>query len=182
NPNPGLFAVMRPLTYAETLIDYHLCSHPKYKFTRECPSGSSVPLTQKQFLHHTDIIPGIMHWKRFQSLLLSSLPETSKTEKTQSCDSFNLVMLPVNVPAILDALPEEDRLETVERELCEQNVDIILTPEMIEVEFPMLDYKDTKKEKELQDQAQPVEKAADKVLEEMRNLRGKALNPYLILE
>ncbi|XP_036742545.2 cilia- and flagella-associated protein 221 isoform X2 [Manis pentadactyla] len=149
NPNPGLFAVMHPLTYAETLIDYHLCSHPKYKFTRECHSGSSILLTQKQFLHHTDIIPGIMHWKRFQSLLLSYLSETSKAETTQSCDSFNLVMLPVNVPAILDALPEEDRLETVERELCEQNVDVILTPEMIEVEFPMLDYKDTKKEKQV---------------------------------
>nr|XP_017509152.2 cilia- and flagella-associated protein 221 isoform X2 [Manis javanica] len=148
NPNPGLFAVMHPLTYAETLIDYHLCSHPKYKFTRDYHSGSSIPLTQKQFLHHTDIIPGIMHWKRFQSLLLSSLSETSKAETTQSCDSFNLVMLPVNVPAILDTLPEEDRLETVERELCEQNVDVILTPEMIEVEFPMLDYKDTKKEKQ----------------------------------
>ena len=42
-----------PLTYAETLIDYHLCSHPKYKFTHESHRGSSIPLTQKQFLHHT---------------------------------------------------------------------------------------------------------------------------------
>ena len=32
-------------------------------------------------------------------------------------------------------------------ELCEQSVEIMLTPEMIEVEFPMLDYKNTKKEK-----------------------------------
>lgn len=32
-----------------------------------------------------------------------------------SCDSFNLVMLPENVPAVLHALPEEDRLETAER-------------------------------------------------------------------
>lgn len=53
NPSPGLFAVMHPLTYAETLIDYHLCSHPKYRFTKESHSGSSIPLTQKQFLHHT---------------------------------------------------------------------------------------------------------------------------------
>lgn len=42
-----------PLTYAETLIDYHLCPHPKYKFVRESHRGSSIPLTQKQFLHHT---------------------------------------------------------------------------------------------------------------------------------
>lgn len=53
NPNPGLFAVKHPLTYAETLIDYHLCPHPKYKFIRESHRGSSIPLTQKQFLHHT---------------------------------------------------------------------------------------------------------------------------------
>ena len=53
NPSPGLFAVKHPLTYVETLIDYHLCSHPKYKFTKECHYGSSIPITQKQFLHHT---------------------------------------------------------------------------------------------------------------------------------
>ncbi|XP_073864968.1 cilia- and flagella-associated protein 221 isoform X7 [Macaca fascicularis] len=182
NPNPGLFAVMHPLTYAETSIDYHLCSHPKYKITKESHHGSSIPVTQKQFLHHTDIIPGIMHWKSFQSLVLSCLPDPSKVETTKSCDSFNSFMLPIDVPAILDALPEEDRLETVERELCEQNVEVILTPEMIKVEFPMLNYKDIKKEKEVKDQAQPAEKAGEKLLEEMRNLRGKALNTYLILE
>ncbi|XP_045682058.1 cilia- and flagella-associated protein 221 [Phyllostomus hastatus] len=182
NPSPGLFAVMHPLTYAETLIDYHLCSHPKYKYTKESHSGSSIPLTQKQFLHHTDIIPGVMHWKRFQSMVLSSLPETVATETTQSCDSLNSAMLPINVPAILNALPEEDRLETVERELCEQNIEVMLTPEMIEMEFPMLDHKDTKKEKEVRDQAQPMEKAGEKVLEEMKTLQTKVLNPYLILE
>uniref|UniRef100_A0A8I5YQS2 Cilia- and flagella-associated protein 221 n=1 Tax=Pongo abelii TaxID=9601 RepID=A0A8I5YQS2_PONAB len=182
NPNPGLFAVMHPLTYAETSIDYHLCSHPKYKFTKESRHGSSIPVTQKQFLHHTDIIPRIMHWKSFQSLVLSSLPDPSKMETTKSCDSFNSFMLPIDVPAILDALPEEDRLETVERELCEQNVEVMLTPEMIKVEFPMLNYKDIRKEKEVKDQAQPAEKAGEKLLEEMRNLRDKALNTYLILE
>ncbi|ELV10286.1 Primary ciliary dyskinesia protein 1 [Tupaia chinensis] len=151
NPNPGLFPVMRPLTYAETLIDYHLCSHPKYKFTKETHDGSSIPLTQKQFLHHTDIIPGIMHWKKFQSLALSSLPNTAKLEATQS-------------------------------ELCEQNVEVTLTPEMIQAEFPILDHKDTKKEKEAKDQAQPAEKVREKVVEETRNLRSKALNASLILE
>ncbi|ELK25709.1 Primary ciliary dyskinesia protein 1 [Myotis davidii] len=182
NPNPGLFAVKHPLTYTETLIDYYLCTHPKYKFTKDSHSGSSIPLTQKQFLHHTDIIPGVMHWKRFQPLVLASLPDTSKAEATQSCDSLSSDMLPIDVPATLKALPEEDRLDTAERELCEQNVEIMLTPEMIEVEFPMLDHKDTKKEKEVRDQAQPPEKTGDKVLEEMKNVRAKALNSYLILE
>ncbi|XP_026911777.2 cilia- and flagella-associated protein 221 isoform X4 [Acinonyx jubatus] len=181
NPNPGLFPVMHPLTYAETLIDYHLCPHPKYKFIKESHRGSSIPLTQKQFLHHTDIIPGIMNWCKFQPLALSFLPETSKTETTQRCDPFNSVMLPINAPAVLEALPEEDRLETAERELYEQNVEVILTPEIIEAEFPILDQKDTKKEKEAKEQAQPEEKAGEKVLEEMKLLQNKALNSYLIL-
>nr|XP_023478528.1 cilia- and flagella-associated protein 221 isoform X5 [Equus caballus] len=185
NPSPGVFAVKHPLTYAETLTDYHLCSHPKYKVTKESHDGSSIPLTQRQFLHHTDIIPGIMHWKRFQPLVFSSLPETSKVETTQSCDPFEVALLPAHVPATLDALPEEDRLEAAERELCEQNIEITLTPEMIEAEFPLLDSKDTKKQKqirEVRDQAPPTEKPGEKVLEEMNILRAKALNPHLILE
>lgn len=52
NPSPGLFAMKHPLTYVETSIDYHLCTHPKYKFTKESHCSSSIPLTQKQFLHH----------------------------------------------------------------------------------------------------------------------------------
>nr|XP_044625038.1 cilia- and flagella-associated protein 221-like isoform X3 [Equus asinus] len=126
-----------------------------------------------------------MHWKRFQPLVFSSLPETSKVETTQSCDPFAVALLPAHVPATLDALPEEDRLEAAERELCEQNIEITLTPEMIEAEFPLLDSKDTKKEKqirEVRDQAPPTEKAGEKVLEEMNSLRAKALNPHLILE
>ncbi|XP_004674775.1 PREDICTED: cilia- and flagella-associated protein 221 [Condylura cristata] len=182
NPSPGLFAVMHPLTYVETSINYHLCPHPKYKFTKESHIGSSIPLTQKPFLHHTDIIPGIMHWKRFQPLVFSSLLSNYKIEAAQSCDSYNVAMIPIDVPAVLNALPEEDRLETIERELCEQNAEIMLTPEMIAVEFPMLQPKDTTKEKEVKDQAQQEEKVGEKVLEEMKNLRSKALNSYLILE
>ena len=36
--------------------------------------------------------------------------------------------------------------------------------------------------REVKDQAQPTEKAGQKVLEEMKNLRSKALSSYLILE
>ncbi|KAM5280094.1 cilia- and flagella-associated protein 221 [Ctenodactylus gundi] len=256
NPSPRLFAVKRPLPFAETQIDYHLCSHPKYKFTHACHLGSSIPLTQKQFLHHTDIIPGIMHWKRFQSLVFSTLLDPAKTETTQSYDSYNPVMLPVHTPALLDALPEEDRLETDERELCEHSIEVALTPEMIQGEFFLLDHKDTKREKyiqlrcaqqpcprlpqappcvtpppaaiarvrnrvslvkgespvnaiehledlvlaslnkfschlcmvmvelarEMKDQAQPPEKVAEKVLEEMKALQSKALNAYLVVD
>ncbi|XP_038205577.1 cilia- and flagella-associated protein 221 isoform X1 [Arvicola amphibius] len=182
NPNPGMFSVKHPLTYAETLIDYHLCSHPKYKFTHESHRGSSIPLTQKQFLHHTDIIPGIMNWKRFQPLVFSSFSDYSRTENTQKSDWYGTGMLPVNVPAPLDGLPEEDRLETMERDLCEQSIEVMLTPEMIQVEFPVLNHKEAKKEKDIKDLAQPPEKVGEKVLEEMKNLRSKALNTYLILD
>lgn len=182
NPSPGLFSVKHPLTYAETLIDYHLCSHPKYKFTHETHIGSSIPLTQKQFLHHTDIIPGIMNWKRFQPLVFSSFSDPSKMETTQRGEWYSTVMLPEDIPAPLDGLPEEDRLETTERDLCEQSIEIMLTPEMIQVEFPVLNSKEFKKEKDVKDMAQPPEKVGEKVLEEMKTLRLKALNPHLILE
>ncbi|KAM6174680.1 cilia- and flagella-associated protein 221 [Erethizon dorsatum] len=181
NPNPGLFAVKHPLTYSETSLDYHLCTHPKYKFTHEFHRGSSIPLTQKQFLHHTDIIPGIMHWKRFQSLALSAMPDPSKIETPRSCDYYNPVILPVDIPEPLDALPEEDRLEAVECELYEHSAEVILTPEMIQAEFFMLDHKDTKK-RDVKDQIQAAEKAREKVLEEVKNLQSKALNTYLIVE
>lgn len=36
--------------------------------------------------------------------------------------------------------------------------------------------------REVKDQAQPMEKARARVLEEMKNLRSKALSSYLILE
>lgn len=36
--------------------------------------------------------------------------------------------------------------------------------------------------REVKDQAQPEEKVTEKVLEELKNLRCKALNSYLILE
>lgn len=36
--------------------------------------------------------------------------------------------------------------------------------------------------REVKDQAQPTEKAGEKVLEELKNLRSKALSSYLILE
>ncbi|XP_066882004.1 cilia- and flagella-associated protein 221 isoform X3 [Kogia breviceps] len=147
NPSPGLFAVKHPLTYAETSLDYHLCTHPKYKFPEASRGGSSSPGAQKQLLRSTDVIPGVVTWKRFQSPVLSPLPETSKTEMAQSCDPFNVAMLPTDVPAVLDASPEEGRMEAIERELCEQSIDIMLTPEMMEVEFPMLEYKVTEKEK-----------------------------------
>ncbi|XP_028627355.1 cilia- and flagella-associated protein 221 [Grammomys surdaster] len=182
NPSPGLFAVKHPLTYAETLIDYHLCSHPKYKYTQESHMGSSIPLTQKQFLHHTDIIPGIMNWKKFQPLVFSSMSDASRAETTQRSDWYSPMMLPIDVPTPLEDLPEEDRLETTERDLCDQGIEVMLTPEMIQVEFPILTHRDSKKEKDFKDPAQLSEKVGERVQEEMKNLRSKALNTYLILE
>ncbi|XP_021022400.1 cilia- and flagella-associated protein 221 [Mus caroli] len=182
NPSPGLFAVKHPLTYAETLIDYHLCSHPKYKYTQESHLGSSIPLTQRQFLHHTDIIPGIMNWKKFQPLVFSSMSDPSMMEATQRSDWYSPLMLPIDVPAPLEDLPEEDRLETTERDLCDQGIEVMLTPEMVQVEFPMLIHRDSKKEKDFKDSTQSPEKVGERVQEEMKNLRSKALNTYLILD
>ncbi|EMP38332.1 Primary ciliary dyskinesia protein 1 [Chelonia mydas] len=73
NPTPGLYVFMQPLDYSETNIEYHLCPHPKYRFTKEYPIGSSIPITQKKFLHHKEVIRGVTYWRRFPSVVYSAL-------------------------------------------------------------------------------------------------------------
>lgn len=42
-------------------------------------------------------------------------------------------MLPVDVPAVLDALPEEDRIETVERYFFTCGLTVVYVPETCQV-------------------------------------------------
>lgn len=44
-------------------------------------------------------------------------PLTGPPVSSHSCDPFEVALLPAHVPATLDALPEEDRLEAAERYL-----------------------------------------------------------------
>ncbi|NXT90928.1 PCDP1 protein, partial [Anhinga rufa] len=109
NPTPGLVPVLPPLAYSETNIEYHLCPHPKYTFTKECPKGSSIPVTQKKFLHHKEVICGVMEWRRFLPVVFSTFSNTATLTSTTPRDPYSLDMLPRDIPPVLRDLPERDR-------------------------------------------------------------------------
>ncbi|XP_043851305.1 cilia- and flagella-associated protein 221 [Dromiciops gliroides] len=177
NPNPGLFALKHQMTYSEVTTDYHLCTHPKYVFTKECHKGSSVPMTQKKFLNRKDVIPGVMNWKKFSPLVLLALPDTSTITSTSCQDPYNKDMLPTEVPKILTELRKEDMMEIIEQEPGDQPSSI-LTPEMLRAEFMMLESKDAKDDK---DHPSP-EKLGIKVSQNVQNMQSKSNNRNLLLE
>nr|XP_021146856.1 cilia- and flagella-associated protein 221 isoform X1 [Columba livia]XP_021146857.1 cilia- and flagella-associated protein 221 isoform X1 [Columba livia]XP_021146858.1 cilia- and flagella-associated protein 221 isoform X1 [Columba livia] len=138
NPTPGLIPVLRPLAYSETNIEYHLCPHPKYTFTKECPKGSSIPVTQKKFLHHKEVICGVMEWRRFLPVVYSTFSNTPSLTSITPRDPYSLDMLPRDVPPVLHDLPEVDRENIIDHETDETELKMILTPEMVRAEFPQI--------------------------------------------
>ncbi|XP_028927000.1 cilia- and flagella-associated protein 221 isoform X2 [Ornithorhynchus anatinus] len=158
NPCPGLSASKMPLPYPETSMEYHVCPLPKYAFTGQSAKGSSVPVTQRRFLHRQEIIPGVMTWKTFPSVTLTTslAPSNSGRDSvSQGCDRFNADLLPLDGPTLLDHLPEEDAEHIVQREPAGAlpgddtqaphltsdltfDLTLDLTPAMLEAEFPLL--------------------------------------------
>ncbi|KFP03394.1 Primary ciliary dyskinesia protein 1, partial [Calypte anna] len=194
NPTPGLIPVLPPLAYSETNIEYHLCPHPKYTFTKECPKGSSIPVTQKKFLHHKEVICGVMEWRRFLPVLYSTFSNTPSLTTSTPRDPYSLDMLPRDVPPMLDDLPERDRENIIDHETGETEFKITLTPEMVKAEFPQVGQafseegkeQSEKEEKDLHDhpeeQIQPqTNELREKVQKHVENLKLTALNKTLIL-
>ncbi|XP_074157921.1 cilia- and flagella-associated protein 221 isoform X2 [Sminthopsis crassicaudata] len=177
NPNPGIFSMKHQMTYSEVTIDYHLCTHPKYVFTKECYKGSSIPVTQKKFLNRKNIIPGVMNWKKFSPVILSAMPDTSTITSTCYQDPYNTDILPIELPQILTELQEEDKMEIIEQEPGDQ-LSNVLTPEMLRAEFIMLESKDVKDDK---DHPLP-EKLGTKVSQNVQNMQSKSNNRNLLLE
>ncbi|NXD06089.1 PCDP1 protein, partial [Nothocercus nigrocapillus] len=138
NPTPGLFPVLPPLPYSETNIEYHLCPLPKYTFTKECPKRSSIPITQKKFLHHKEVIRGVMSWRRFLPVVYSTFSNTPTLTSTRSRDPYSLDMLPRDVPPMLNDLPERDRENINDDETDETEFEMMLTPGMVRAEFPQI--------------------------------------------
>ncbi|XP_075789335.1 cilia- and flagella-associated protein 221 isoform X3 [Pelodiscus sinensis] len=141
NPTPGLYVFLQPLDYSETNIEYHLCPHPKYKFTKEYPTGSSIPITQKKFLHHKEVIRGVTYWRRFPSVVYSALsnaPSLTSTMMPHCSDPYTLDMLPREVPPMLDDLPERDK-ENITGYESESELKVVLTPDMLKAEFPQIE-------------------------------------------
>ncbi|XP_014794464.1 PREDICTED: cilia- and flagella-associated protein 221 [Calidris pugnax] len=135
NPTPGLVPVLPPLAYSETNIEYHLCPHPKYVFTKECPKESSIPVTQKKFLHHEEVISGVMEWRKFLPVVYSTFSNVPTLTSTIPRDPYSLDMLPRDVPPMLCDLPERDRENIIDYETDETEYKMILTPEMVRAEF-----------------------------------------------
>ncbi|XP_026708582.1 cilia- and flagella-associated protein 221 [Athene cunicularia] len=138
NPTPGLVPVLPPLDYSETTIEYHLCPNPKYTFTKECPKGSCIPVTQKKFLHHEEVICGVMEWRRFLPVVYSISSNIPTLTSTTPRDPYSLDMLPRDVPPILYDLPQRDRENIIDDETDESEFKMILTPEMVRAEFPQI--------------------------------------------
>ncbi|XP_021256534.1 cilia- and flagella-associated protein 221 isoform X2 [Numida meleagris] len=195
NPTPGLFPLLPPLTYCETNIEYHLCPHPKYTFTKECPKGSSIPITQKKFLHHKEVISGVMDWRRFLPVVYSTFPNTPISTSTTSRDPYSLDMLPRDVPPVLYNLPERDRENIIDLGTDEAEFEVLLTPEMLRAEFPqieqlLLEEGNVKSAKEDRDphkhpdgHFQPQDNGLRaKVQKHVEKMKMKALNKALILE
>ncbi|OXB58398.1 hypothetical protein ASZ78_012426 [Callipepla squamata] len=195
NPTPGLLPLLLPLTYCETSIEYHLCPHPKYTFTKECPKGSSIPITQKKFLHHKEVICGVMDWRRFLPVVFSTFPNTPTSTSTSSRDPYSLDMLPRDVPPVLYNLPERDRESIIDLGTDETEFEVLLTPEMLRAEFPQIEQmlsedgkvKSAKEERDPHKDPgghfQPQDSGLrEKVQKHMEKMKMKALNKTLILE
>ncbi|XP_064926501.1 cilia- and flagella-associated protein 221 isoform X13 [Columba livia] len=204
NPTPGLIPVLRPLAYSETNIEYHLCPHPKYTFTKECPKGSSIPVTQKKFLHHKEVICGVMEWRRFLPVVYSTFSNTPSLTSITPRDPYSLDMLPRDVPPVLHDLPEVDRENIIDHETDETELKMILTPEMVRAEFPQIgqSLSEEGKEESVKDGSETVLDGAfpgdphkhpdghfqlqnnelrQKVQKHVEKMKQKALNKALIL-
>ncbi|XP_068263313.1 cilia- and flagella-associated protein 221 [Nyctibius grandis] len=205
NPTPGLVPVLPPLAYSETNIEYHLCPHPKYTFTKECPKGSSIPVTQKKFLHHREVICGVMEWRRFLPLVYSTFSNAPTLTSTTPRDPYSLDMLPRDAPPTLYDLPERDRENIIDHETDETEFKMILTPEMVRAEFPQIEQalSEGSKEKSAKEKSDTVldgafpgdlhnhpdghfqpqnNKLGENVQKHVEKMKLKALNKTLILE
>ncbi|KQK83015.1 primary ciliary dyskinesia protein 1-like protein [Amazona aestiva] len=195
NPTPGLVPVLLPLAYSETNIEYHLCPHPKYTFTKECPKGSSIPITQKKFLHHKVwpfefivSVPGLGLEDPGSYKLLSVLQK-------YEWDPYSSDMLPRDVPPMLCDLPERDKKNIIDQETDETEFKMALTPEMVKAEFPQIEQtlseeskeKSAKEERDLHKHPDGHFQLRNNELREkfqkhVEEMKLKALNKTLILE
>ncbi|KAL8202819.1 UNVERIFIED_CONTAM: hypothetical protein K2H54_025968 [Gekko kuhli] len=149
NPSPGLYEFKRPLPYSESSIDYHLCPHPKYALTRKYPIKSSVRTTQKKFLHPTEVISGVMNWRKFPPVIHSTLPNVPALNSTVilfCTDPYSADMLPKDVPPIVANLPEQDEENIMDEDTGVETA-VLLTPEMVKAEFPQTDHSTDDKNK-----------------------------------
>lgn len=143
NPSPGLQVFQSPMPYAEVDADFHLCPLPRY--FRADHASNPHAATQRKYLDREDVIRGIMAWRKFPSQGLTSLtntPTLSNVWVPRWDDPFGGEMLPETVPSLLDSLPEDDK-KNIEDEEADEDLTppttVVLTPDMVNAQFPVLD-------------------------------------------
>ncbi|XP_064166937.1 cilia- and flagella-associated protein 221 [Anguilla rostrata] len=190
NPAPGLQAFKKPPRYLECDPEFHLCPLPMYPVPKGTSMGVHAASTQRKFLDRTEIIRGVMTWKKFQSAALSSLsspPTLTSSWTSRMSDPFNEDLLPSSAPPALTGLPEELKEDVMDG--LSQSKGVALTPEMLRAEFPLpestrlaqLKGETTKDDRQVRepekDQAQPS-KLASKVQARLRDLKALAKTDF----
>ncbi|XP_060601443.1 cilia- and flagella-associated protein 221-like [Ruditapes philippinarum] len=144
NPAPGLQVFQAPVPFAETDADFHLCPLPRY--FRKDHSSNMHAATQRKYMDREDVVRGIMTWKKFPSQGLTSLSNTPTLTNVwvpRWDDPFGEELLPQNVPALLDSLPEDDGDNIVDDEeedgRSTSRMSVALTPDMVNAQFQMID-------------------------------------------
>ncbi|XP_036396630.1 cilia- and flagella-associated protein 221 [Megalops cyprinoides] len=140
NPAPGLHAFKQCPRYLECDPEFHLCPLPRYTVAKGSVVGVHAPSTQRKFLDRTEVIRGVMTWKKHQSAALSILASPATVTSTwvpRMSDPFNGDLLPATAPPPLHDLPEELRGDLLDGQ--SDSMGVTLTPEMLRVEFTLLE-------------------------------------------
>ncbi|CDQ94889.1 unnamed protein product [Oncorhynchus mykiss] len=135
---PGLHAFKADPLYLECDLEFHLCTLPRYTIPKPSVFGMHTPSTQNTFLDRTDVIRGVMTWKKFPSAALASLsnsPTLTSSWAPRMSDPFNSDILPTMAPTALNGLPEDMTEELLDGP--SESTGVSLTPEMIRAEFPL---------------------------------------------
>ncbi|XP_055061885.2 cilia- and flagella-associated protein 221 isoform X1 [Misgurnus anguillicaudatus] len=157
NPAPHVYAFKSSPLYLECDRDFHLC--PLQRFT---PKGNVVGMyaPAKKLLDRKDIIKGIMTWKKFPSVALSTISTMSTFTDHAPCmsDPFSNILLPVEAPPALQNLPDSI-IDEIQAGLSDGS-ELSLTPEMVEAEFGLPERFSTPSPKENKDDGIRMTKSA----------------------
>nr|XP_033803062.1 cilia- and flagella-associated protein 221 isoform X2 [Geotrypetes seraphini] len=183
NPAPDFFAFKRSLSYPETDLSYYVCPIPKYTMSQERVGENSIANTQRKFLNREEVIQGLMSWRNFPSVALSSFSSTLSTTSIsvvpQRCDHFSTELLPIEGPPTLDGLLDRDKKIIVPAsKTTEGEPKVYLTPNMLKAEFTFGE----KLYSSLEEVGRTSENLQGKVKARLEIMKLKTVNKNLILE
>ncbi|KAJ8003525.1 hypothetical protein DPEC_G00149260 [Dallia pectoralis] len=141
NPAPGLHVFKPAPLYLECDLEFHLCPLPRYSIPKPSVASVHTPGTQKRFLDRTDVIRGVMTWKKFPSSALAALTSSQPIASSVSpclSDPFNRDILPTVTPPALTDLPDDMREDLEDGQ--SDGVGVSLTPEMVSAEFSLSEF------------------------------------------